>query len=422
MKILLVTARQPWPPRRGDQMRAVQTAEFLSHEHQVTVLAPPAAAGAAPPPHLPYTMESYRLDGGAKLLMSFVRALHQGMPLQSSLFFHRDLGRKLRRLAPAADLVIVQLARLAMHVADVGDRPLVVDLIDSLSLNFTMRAAVDRPWLRVPLRAEARLLSQWERRLTELSRRVLVVCDRDRDAIANRMPTPELRRRLRVVPLAVRQRRGDPAAPTSARSPGAAAADPRPTLALTGNLGYFVNADAVGWFLREVWPGVRARRGEVRLLVAGDRPSAEMRRQVAAAGADLVESPADLRSVLAGATVALAPMRCGSGLPIKVLEAWSVGVPVLGTPWAVAGTSGRWNDDFCVAEGAAAWVAAILRLVDDAGERQRLAANGRARLASDYSRRVVRGQWLELVRGVERELQVPGEDAGKPAALSAASA
>lgn len=40
MKILLVTSRYPWPPRRGDQMRAVQVLDFLADEHEVTLLAP----------------------------------------------------------------------------------------------------------------------------------------------------------------------------------------------------------------------------------------------------------------------------------------------------------------------------------------------------------------------------------------------
>ena len=38
MKILLVTSRYPWPPRRGDQMRALQMLDFLSVEHELTLL------------------------------------------------------------------------------------------------------------------------------------------------------------------------------------------------------------------------------------------------------------------------------------------------------------------------------------------------------------------------------------------------
>jgi hypothetical protein len=33
LKILLVTSRYPWPPRRGDQIRAVQALDFLAGGH-----------------------------------------------------------------------------------------------------------------------------------------------------------------------------------------------------------------------------------------------------------------------------------------------------------------------------------------------------------------------------------------------------
>ena len=55
--------------------------------------------------------------------------------------------------------------------------------------------------------------------------------------------------------------------------------------------------------------------------IAGSRAPSSLRREIARAGAELLDDPPDLRAVLASATVALAPLLCGSGVPIKVLEA-----------------------------------------------------------------------------------------------------
>jgi glycosyltransferase involved in cell wall biosynthesis len=119
-------------------------------------------------------------------------------------------------------------------------------------------------------------------------------------------------------------------------------------------------------------------------------------------GVRLIESPRDLRSVLEQATLALAPMRCGAGFPIKVLEAWACGVPVVAFPWAVAGTSGRQGEDFrVVGQHPIEWVSAILELLDDPAQRQRLADSGRRRLAADYSRETVRGQLLEVIDSLQ---------------------
>jgi polysaccharide biosynthesis protein PslH len=396
MKILLVTSRYPWPPRRGDQMRAVQVLDFLADEHEVTLLAPATDRDQPPPTGAPFRVELYRLGGGAALAAGMARAVAGRLPLQSGLFHQPDLARRLRELAPRHDLGILQLVRLAGHAGDFGATPIVVDLIDSLSLNFTSRAAVERWWLAPLFRLEARLLARAERRLAEGAERVLVVCERDRQALVDRLP-PELGAKVAVVRLAVSEIQSEPS------SDG----DGGPILAITGNLGYFVNADAVTWWLRDVWPQLRRLRPDVRLVIAGDRPGRALRRAVEKAGARLIVSPPDLRAVLAQATVSLAPMRCGSGVPVKILEAWSAGVPVVASPWAAAGTSGRPGEDFLVADQSSAeWVTAVTGLLDDPSARRRLIENGRRRLAADYSRETVRRQWLEVMRAVEPAIRL----------------
>jgi glycosyltransferase involved in cell wall biosynthesis len=396
MKILLVTSRYPWPPRRGDQMRAVQMLDVLAAEHAVTLLAPAPARDQPPPADLPFRVELYR-PGGMAIFAGMARAVVKRLPLQTGLFYQPDLAGKLRKLAPAHDLGILQLVRLAIHADDLGGTPFLVDLIDSLSLNLSLRAEVDRWWLSPLLKAEARRLALAERRLAERSVRLLVVCERDRQALANRLPA-ELAARISVVRLSVSERKVEP--PLDAEKLWREG-DKGPVLAITGNLGYFVNADAVSWWLRDVWPQLRHVRPDVRLVVAGDRPSPSLRRQIERAGARLIESPHDLRSVIAQATLSIAPMRCGSGVPVKVLEAWAVGVPVVATPWAVAGTSGRQGEDFILAgQHPVEWVTAITDLLGNPSARRWLIENGRRRLAADYSRETVGKQLMDVIREV----------------------
>jgi len=417
MKILLVTSRYPWPPRRGDQMRAVQVLDFLADEHEVTLLAPVPGRDQPPPPaNARYRVELYR-PGGTAIFSGMARAIVKHLPLQTGLFYQPDLGRKLRALAPRHDLGILQLVRLAIHVEDLGDTPFMVDLIDSLSLNFSLRAAVDRWWLAPLLKVEARLLAIAERRLAERSVRMLVVCERDRQALANRLP-PNLAAKVSVVRLSVRERNVDP--PLDQEKLWREG-DKGPVLVMTGNLGYFVNADAVTWWLRGVWPQLRSFRPDIRLVIAGDRPSPALRREIEKAGARLIESPRDLRSIIAQATLSIAPMRCGSGVPIKVLEAWAVGVPVLASSWAVAGTSGRQGEDFIlVGQHPVEWVTAVTDLLGNPSARRWLVENGRRRLAADYSRETVRRQMLDVIRAAapvkEASSEIPVPDgAARPA-------
>ncbi len=382
MRILLVVSRFPWPSRRGDQVRAVQFADLLADDHEVTLLAPEpgdrdeAEAGDPRVRRVLYRVE--RPAAAAGVVLAGLR----GQPLQSGLFRQPHLGRRLRHLAPTADLVVLQLVRLAAHAADLGATPYAVDLIDSLSLNFSRRASFDHLWMAPLLAHEARRLAAAEDRLLAGARAGLLVSARDRTWLGERL-SPDLARRLAVVPLVV-------PLPPPAGEPGGAAADDAPRLVFTGNLGYFANADAVTWWLRDVWPAVRAGRPELELVVAGARPPARVRTAARATGVRLVDSPADLGTILAGASVAIAPLRAGSGVPVKVLEAWAAGVPVVASRWAAAGAAGSPDRDLLLAETVEEWREAIGRLLDDDALRQRLVRSARHRVATENSREAVR--------------------------------
>ena len=86
------------------------------------------------------------------------------------------------------------------------------------------------------------------------------------------------------------------------------------------------------WFLAEVWPLVRAR------CPARSSTCSAPRRPVRSRPASTVHPPPrDSAEAFAPGSILAVPLRIGSGVRIKVLEAWARGVPVVGTPAALAG-------------------------------------------------------------------------------------
>ena len=351
-------------------MRAVQFLDALAGHHQVTLLTPRPEAGVAEPALPPEVEVAYYRPGSR--VTGALGAAARGAPLQSGLFGGRHLERQLRSVRDV-DLVVLQLARLAPLV-ERSRAPVYVDLIDALSLNFAGRARHDRTWLRPLLRSEARR------------------------ACAGRAGDPVARRRrlrgLRARPLSsargrsAGRRRPAPARdpPANARALGASfrSKSGRGSVALTGNLGYFVNLDAATWFLGEVWPEARAALGDARLVVAGARAPAALRRLARSVGAELLDSPDDLLGTIGGAASSIAPTRCGSGVPVKVLEAWSMQTPVVASPFAAAGVSASDGVELLCAESPEEWVASLRRCLDDDALRRRLVGGGVDRLRSHH--------------------------------------
>jgi len=115
----------------------------------------------------------------------------------------------------------------------------------------------------------------------------------------------------------------------AAPSPAFHAESDQPTVAFTGTLSYHANLDAVRFLARHLWPGIRARVPGARLVIAGrDAPAAVLALARLPGVAVRAEVP-DMTRVIQESWVAVAPMRTGTGVKNKVLEAWGAGRPAV---------------------------------------------------------------------------------------------
>jgi glycosyltransferase involved in cell wall biosynthesis len=178
------------------------------------------------------------------------------------------------------------------------------------------------------------------------------------------------------------------------------AEDARPPARLVfgGNLGYFPNVDAAVWVARDILPRVRVAVPHAELRLVGARPARAVRALRARPGVSLAASVPAMAPELAAATVALVPLRAGSGLQNKVLEAMAVGTPVVATPRAVAGLDLRAGEHALVADDAAGLAAAVVALVRDPVRARTLARAARALVERRY-------RWEDSAAGVEAAWQ-----------------
>ena len=363
LRILFVTSRFPHPPLKGDQLRAWHQIRRLGERHLIT-LAYLARGPAAAHEALAGSCERIVAVpfGPAAMARGLLRGLFSRLPLQASLYRTPAMRKALRRLTTDPfDLVHVQLARMAPYLEEgVCPRPWVVDLVDALSLGMERRVREEWGPARLVARIEARRLRRYERELGARADRTVVVSRRDREAIGD-VPG------LCIVPNAV-----------DLEAFPFAGHDREPaTVVFSGNMGYFPNVNAAVWFAREVLPRVRRVLSEARFLIVGARPTRAVRSLVKDPAVTVTGQVEDVGPYLRRATVAVAPMRSGSGQQFKILEAMASGAPIVATAAEAEQVGAEHDRELLVADEPSAFAEAVLALLLDPARAQGLAERAR---------------------------------------------
>jgi glycosyltransferase involved in cell wall biosynthesis len=109
-------------------------------------------------------------------------------------------------------------------------------------------------------------------------------------------------------------------------------------IVFTGVMDYEPNHDAMIYCLREIWPIIKKKSPEAKLKIVGRNPRPELvniaREQK---NVEVTGEVEDIRQAIKGAKVFLCPMRIGSGMKNKILEALAMGIPVVTTSEGAAG-------------------------------------------------------------------------------------
>jgi len=134
------------------------------------------------------------------------------------------------------------------------------------------------------------------------------------------------------------------------------------TLLFVGGFRHPPNEDGVRWFVAEVWPLVRARRPDARLVLVG----AHVDEALAGDGVEVRGrvSEEELAAAYASCRAVVVPLRYGAGVKGKVVEAMAAGLPVVTTPVGAEGIPGA-DAALAPCADAAAFAARALEVIED---------------------------------------------------------
>ena len=387
MKILFLSLRCPYPPHRGDRIRSYNFIKQLSKQHAVTlVYFAESETDIESAKHLePFCerIEWVRFHRSFARLNAGVHCLSKH-PLQLHYWYAPQMQRRINELLTQErfELIHAQLFRMGQYVTEVQGPTKVLDLCDSLALNLSRRAELEsNPWLakikldctpkRFLVKLEEKRVRRYEVDIMKAFDCGTVVARFDRDYLLAQDDTLN----LSIVPMGVDLGYFQPNPITQ----------PAPMLLFTGTMNYFPNTDAVIYFCDEVFPRIRERHPKACFYVVGNHPSEPVKRLEAQEGVTVTGYVPDVRPYFEKASVFVAPLRAGSGIQTKNLEAMAMGVPVVTTSVGAMGLEADIGKELLVADTPADFAEQVIHLLDNTCLRKTLAQTARTRVENSYS-------------------------------------
>lgn len=386
MKILLLTQVLPYPPDSGPKVKTWNVLKYLTQHHEVTLVSFVRGDQSAEVKHLQqycravHTVPMERnvlLDGQA-----MIRSLLNGQPWMMVRDDRAAMCQLVDRLAAANNFDVAHADQLnmAQYAARVPGARKILDAHNALWLLYqrlwqTMGSG-PKKWL---LGRDWRLLKQYEGRLCREFDAVLAVSEEDKAALHEAIG-PGSKVEITIIPIAVDT---DEVAPVT-RQPGA------DHILHIGTMYWPPNVDGILWFIRQVYPHIRARRPQTIFDVVGARPPQEIL-DLSGNGTGInvtgyVPDPAPYRQQ---AGLMVVPLRAGGGMRVKILEALAQGLPIVSTTLGCEGIAVTHGQNILIADTPHEFAQAVLRLLDNPQLAAELGCNGRRLAEQLYDYRQV---------------------------------
>jgi sugar transferase (PEP-CTERM/EpsH1 system associated) len=387
--IVFISHTLPYPPDKGEKIRAWHVIRHLARDHDVhlgcVTNTMPEPAQLAALRDVTASLGVFPIGRTRQKLRALFRA-RPGRPLMPDFYHAPALARWVDAAFARTGATRAYIFSVAMAPYALG-RPgvrAVLDAMDIDSEKWRDYASDTGLPMRLVWARESRTLLAYERLAASRAAITLFVSRPEADRFA--ALAPELAGRIATIGNGV---------DLEYFNPEHHFADPfggnRAALVLTGHMDYRPNIDAATWFALEVLPRLRQIHPLVEFWIVGANPSAGVVGLGARPGVRVTGRVEDTRPYLAHAAASVCPLRIARGIQNKVLEAMAMGRPVVASPGAYLGIDAERGQALLVADAAGQWVDAVGAILD--GQHPDLGKKARLAMAANYA-------WPHVLRGL----------------------
>jgi len=379
MKILFLTHRVAYPPNKGDKLRAFNIIKHLSGQHSIHL-----ACVTENRDELKYANELTAYCKSVNIVymgviwrkIKSLFCLLSGRPLTLPYFYSYRLHKKIKESINTEKygLIYIYSSSMAQYVLDINGIPKIMDFIDVDSEKWRQYSQYTGFPLNIVYKLESRRLRKYEEKIANLVDHCIVVSQEER-ALFKSFLRSTADEKISVVSNGVDFQYFKPASLSYEKG----------RLIFTGAMDYFANVDAILYFYKEIFPLIKKQVPLVKLYIVGSNPAGEIKKLAADKDVIVTGFVKDIRPYLEKSAVCVVPLRIGRGIRNKILEAMSMGVPVVAMSEAVFGIEAKDNEELFVEDNPGDFVERTIALLKDQDLRLRLSQNGRKFIENNYN-------------------------------------
>lgn len=377
--LLFLTTELPWPADSGGRIKSYRLIKFLSGLYDVQVL---CAQGSDRPKDITLLREKSGAssvqafdNNKSRTPFNFFMAVMRFPTFNTYRMYSKSIESMMKWGIESSDVVIVDHLEM-MEMVPVKLVPKVI----YHSHNAEFRLWKDyaqfelNPITKLGIQLEAGRVKAFERWVIRKSK-FTFVAPNDADQLKSNMDIP-------VEKLKKTYHLGDEA---MLDLPTVDISSNDPILFFGATLSWMPNRDGLVWFIRNCWKSVREAIPNAKLNVIGrgaDGPLMSLMRQTE--GINYLGFVDDLAQEMSKAKIAVIPLRFGSGMKVKTLEAMYRGLPIVSTPSGVDGLDVVHGNHARIAEEALDFAQEVVSLLNDSEAAQTLANNARNHVSKEY--------------------------------------
>ncbi len=276
------------------------------------------------------------------------------------------------------DLVLVQRAHFAAQQIGLVRRKCrnARVLFNTVDLHFLREQRQAETEQSVQLADQARRTKALEIGIMRQCDATIVISEAEREMLQKELPDV----RIAAIPY-VREVQGS-----------ASSFQQRRDLVFIGGFLFEPNVDALKYFADEIWPLIRLKIPDIRLMIVGSGMTPEVVRIGRIPGIEILGFVENITPIFNRCRLSIAPLRYGAGIKGKVGTSLSHGVPCIATPVAAEGMGLEDHVNVMIGRDAAAFAAAVIEAYQDEVLWDELSVNGLTLFEQHYS----------FARGLER--------------------